>query len=596
MKQVDICMCEPFILPGFLPTLGTPTLKQVLTDAGFTARIFYPSVRLFAENRLQENPLILSAIDNIPLQFSEYLFTDADPDTAARYVLTTLKQEGNQELLQQIQALRQQAFRLLEELADDIADAQPRVLCHSLTFGDYNFAARLFRAVKDRLPDIHILVGGSCCTPEVSRELLTVIPGIDAVVCDETYDATVAAVRDILQGLPPSGPHLTTHTTVAESCGKLRDLNTLPPPDFDDFIQTLDLLKNPTEAVILPYEISRGCWWGEKHPCAMCGYFGNQRCFIIKSPEKAARELQLLKQKYHTAYFRLTDLVQPQRDYLAQLKEHGMEDTFRLFWEMRPNVTESDIALLRSIGLFYAQTGLESLSTQELKYIGKGTTAVNNIAVLRHCATYRIHVVWNFLYGFREDHRSWYEEAMQIMPRLYHLQPPDPREVWLNKCSRLYAETPTNALVPIGDNTFYPNFHTDLTVFFKTPKKPEMTPVYEDLCQQIANWKRAFYAGYALYERPETTGTLTVVREYGSNCQEYPLNEVESALYQYCHTPRSLQNIQQLTEGSGWDASALLARWVQQEIMLFLDGKYLSLATGNSKYRWQKFQVLPNMG
>ena len=174
---------------------------------------------------------------------------------------------------------------------------------------------------------------------------------------------------------------------------KIDFLDGLPCPDFDDFMETLESTGLDKGQVILPYEISRGCWWGEKKPCAMCGYFGNQKCFLIKPAKKVCDELHYLKEKYQVSFFRLTDLVQPQRSYLQQLKELGMDDTFHLFWETRPNLTFEDTALLRSIGLFYAQTGLESLSTGELAYIRKGTTGINNIFVLINFYTFKIHCV-----------------------------------------------------------------------------------------------------------------------------------------------------------------------------------------------------------
>lgn len=592
--SVDVCMCEPFVLPGFLPTLGTPTLKAEFSTHGVSSKVFYPSIRFFARNNLQCSDFVMSAVDNIPLQFSEFLFATDNIEESIDYILETLNRQ-DESLRQVARKLAVNAQDLLKSIADEIADLRPAVLCHSVTFGDYNFAFNLFKEVKSRLPDIKIVVGGSNCTIDFSEKLLDVAPEIDYVVCDETYTTTIQLVQSIINHQETDYPTCTTQKKCAARVNKVVSLEDMPCPDFDDFFETLVAIGHTNYQIILPYEMSRGCWWGEKHPCKMCGYFGNQTCFLIKSPDKVASELNYLKEKYGTSYFRLTDLVQPKREYISQLRDMGLNDTFHLFWEMRPNVSETDIATLRSIGLFYAQAGLESLSSAELKHINKGTTAINNIAVLRHCYTYKIHVVWNYLYGFEDDRAEWYESAIEMMPLLYHLQPPDPREVWINKCSVIYANANRETLRPIGDNIFYTSLTPDFNVFFSAPKNPDLMPVYDKLRMEIGKWKDAFNSGFALYEEMLEDGSMKVIREYGENVTSYNMTPIQAAIYQYCHTPRSKQQLSLVTEGADTDIDALLANWIREGVMVYIDDKYLSLATSASPYRWHRFQVLPNI-
>lgn len=594
LTSVDVCMCEPFVLPGFLPTLGTPTLKAELSAHNISSRVFYPSIRFFSGNSLQCSDFVMSAVDNIPLQFSEFLFATDNIEESIDYILETLSQQ-DERLRQEAKRLMKNAKELLESIADEIANLHPRVLCHSVTFGDYNFAFSLFKAVKLRLPEIKIVVGGSNCTIDFSEKLLNTAPEIDYVICDETYSTTIQLVQAIINQQKPNLPTCTTREARATQYNRIHSLENMPCPDFDDFFDTLSVTGHVSYQIILPYEISRGCWWGEKHPCKMCGYFGNQSCFLIKSADKVVSDLFFLKEKYGTAYFRLTDLVQPKREYISKLRDIGLDDSFNLFWEMRPNVSETDIAMLRSIGLFYAQAGLESLSSSELKYINKGTTAINNIAVLRHCYTYKIQIVWNYLYGFEDDQAEWYEKAIEIMPLLYHLQPPDPRKVWINKCSIMYENANKETLRPIGDNIFYSSLTSDFNVFFVAPQNPELLPIYDKLRKRISVWKNAFTSGYALYEEMLENGEMRVIREYGENLCSYQMTPIHAAVYRYCHTPRSKQQIISVIEGGAIDIDNLLSQWIQQGIMIHLDDKYLSIATSASPYRWHKFQVLPNI-
>ena len=592
----DVCMCEPFVLPGMLPTVGTPTLKAVLQQAGYSAKVFYPSVRFFAASKLQSEDYILAAIDNIPLQFSEFLFTDPNREDALEYVVRSVKGEERLGIADEFRALQKLAGTVLEEIVAEITHMHPKVVCHSFTFGDYNFAFALFRALKQVLPEVKTIVGGSSCTPEFAKSILSLSSEIDYVICDETYGATLDLINSIVRGSTILAPQfIATRLTPALDVRRITSLEDLPCPDFDDFIETLQVTGLNKTHIILPYEISRGCWWGEKKSCAMCGYFGHQKCFIIKSAEKVCKELRFLKERYKVSFFRLTDLVQPQRDYLQQLKRHGLDESFHLFWETRPNLTLEDMALLRSIGLFYAQTGLESLSTAELKYIHKGTTGINNIYVLINFYTFKIHCVWNYLYGFWDDRPEWYLDIIKIIPKLYHLQPPDPREVWINKHSRIYAQTDPSGLEPIGDNVYYGEVSSEFTTFFKSPKRAEMVPIYQKLIEAIQLWKDAFSRNYALYEESASEKELCIVRDYGRR-EVFHYTGIKRLLYAYFYTPHTLKKASTDFGISPEQISVAIKEFLDDQTMIYLDGKYLSLATRSSPYRWIKFNVMPNSG
>lgn len=605
-ERISVVSCEPFILPGLLPTLGTPTLKAELSNYNIVSKIFYPSLHFFAANNIEKNHFVLNAIDNIPLQFSEFLFSSHNVEDSIEYIIHTILPsitvdgvEYNK-TKEQLHMLRKSAQAILQRIVDQIVQINPTVLCHSFTFGDYNFASALLIALKQQLPNLIVIVGGSNCTPEFSKKLLSIIPAIDYVVCDETYDTTIALVKHFVLGTSVPGAtlfHITDKVSTAKSIKKIDSLEMLPCPDFDDFMSEISENKLLVENIILPYEISRGCWWGEKKPCAMCGYFGNQKCFLIKSVEKVNAEMTSLMEKYHVSYFRLTDLVEPHRAYLQELKQTGFGKDVNLFWELRPNLTTSDVSLLRSLGLFYAQVGLESLSTEELRYINKGSTAINNIFCLINFYTYKIHCVWNFLYGFEADQSSWYKDAISIMPFLYHLQPPNPRQVWVNKCSTIYENSDKTKLTPIGNNIYYKELTDDFNVFFKSSPQESMKPIYLELIRAIQIWRDAFSSGYALYEDSDNSNAteLVIVREYESK-QVYRLCGLERLIYYYFYSPHSLHQATMELELSEPILQMILDKFVNDKIMIYLDGKFLSLATRNSQYRWQKFKVLPNNG
>lgn len=595
-KRIDVCVCEPFILPGLFPTLAMPTLVGELVQNEIGVKMFYPSLTFFVENQLHTQETVLKAIENIPLQFAEFLFSDWRRQDVLSYVLKTSGLEKIEDAEAFLRSLAESAEMVQNRIADQIVSLHPQILCHSLTFGDFNFAFSLFRKIKKRLPQIQILVGGSNCVPVFSKELLRTSEDIDYVICDESFDTTVALIKHILRGEPIENgleEHISRKGKIAASTRIMRDMDRMGCPDFSDFLNTVNSLGLPKRQLVLPYEISRGCWWGEKKPCTMCGYFGNQTCFQIKSPDKVIRELRRLSEEFHVSYYRMTDLVEPKREYLMQLQQLGMEKLgLHIIWELRPNLSEKDIRILRKLGLFYAQIGFESLSTGELQNMNKGTTGVNNIYILILLFSYKINCVWNYLYGFPEDERSWYEEAIRIIPSLYHLQPPDPREVWINKYSAMYEKVDPKELSPIGDNLFYNSSATTYNVFYKTEKKEALLPIYSELVNAIRDWRIAFSKGYSLYVESLTEESLVIVKDYDEE-RRYRLTGVGMILYLYCFQPRAMDDIMNETRLPLETIQGQLQSFVEEGLMVYLDKKYLSLATRSTEYRWERFQVLP---
>jgi radical SAM superfamily enzyme YgiQ (UPF0313 family) len=55
------------------------------------------------------------------------------------------------------------------------------------------------------------------------------------------------------------------------------DMNALPGPCFEDYFAQLENAMpswHETMQIWLPYESSRGCWWGARQDCTFCGLNG----------------------------------------------------------------------------------------------------------------------------------------------------------------------------------------------------------------------------------------------------------------------------------------------------------------------------------
>lgn len=592
----DVCLCEPFVLPGILPTLGVATIKAELLDRNIDSVVLYPSMKFFVNNALFSKPTLLSLIEDTPLQLVEYLFVQQkNHDNSMRFILSELASKGlseedREKIRLQLIHLRRQALALIQEITDQLCCLHPRFLCLSTTFGDLNFDLQLTDAVKSRMPDIEIICGGSSCSPEYAQKLLLFSGSIDTVICDETGTVTADYIayknhKDVYV----NDSYIATRLHPAESVYKLQSLDILPCPNFDDFFSQAKRLSLNSEMLTLPYEYARGCWWGEMHPCSMCGFFGTQNHYLTKNAQKAVSEIEFLTKRYNINRIRFTDLVNPRGDHLKELirlREKGI----KMFWELRPDVTAEQLQMLKEIGLESCQIGVESLSTAELKVIRKGTTGIQNIFALRLLSEYKVNAIWNYLYGFPEDQVQWYTEAIRIIPFLYHLQPPMPRKIWINRYSQLFDSKDCSNLCPIGDNNFR---SSELVFFYKAYDCPELRNTYQQLIDSIAEWNDAYNRHYSMLVRI-VDGSFFVEVDRGRGIEKYELRETEAEIYCFFYSPHTMNDILSDDRFRRYDVQEIMDYFISIGIMIHFDGQYLALACFPTKYKWSKHYDLPS--
>jgi len=136
-------------------------------------------------------------------------------------------------------------------------------------------------------------------------------------------------------------------------------------------------------------------------------------------------ELDHAAARYPTHRFAAVDNIMD-TSYLSTLLPALIEDDpgYELFYELKANLTREQVALLRRAGVRLAQPGIESLSTRVLKLMDKGTTALQNVNLLRWATYYDIFLNWNVLYGFPGETPEDYRQVETMIPHLHHLQPP----------------------------------------------------------------------------------------------------------------------------------------------------------------------------
>jgi hypothetical protein len=94
---------------------------------------------------------------------------------------------------------------------------------------------------------------------------------------------------------------------------------------------------------------------------------------------------------------------------------------------MKANVNAADFALMVAAGFVEVQPGIESFSSAALTAMDKGTSASQNAQTLMLGKASGVKVHWNLLYGFPDDDADDYEQMLETISRLTHLDPPATR-------------------------------------------------------------------------------------------------------------------------------------------------------------------------
>lgn len=484
-----------------------------------------------------------------------------------------------------------------------IADGGYDVVGFTSTFEQNVASFGLARHLKRLNPEPVTVFGGANFDGEMGPEYLRVLPFIDHIVIGEgdiifpVLLARLASGRS-LAGLPGVWGRSDGEVTGHGEAPMVTNMNTVPPPDFDDYFSTLKRLgRSAVLGSLLPrllYEASRGCWWGEKHHCTFCGLNRLTMKFRAKEPDRVLAELTSLAGQHRVAVIDAVDNILDM-DYLATLCEQLREAPWdpNIFFELKANLTRAQIRLLSQSGIKRIQPGLESLSSHVLTLMRKGTTMLINTHLLKWAHYYGLSVFWNIITGFPGERDEDYEEQIDLIPSLYHLQPPEAYgPVWLERFSPFYTEDfPLRDVRPREAYEFiYPIPGIDLrkiAYFFDYSADDLASPqVYERLGKAVADWR----ARWAKTPRPvlwyaRGPGWITIEDTRGDVPQRITMRGWRAAAYQYCgdkahSAPRVAEALADLGAGDlgAEDISRFLATCANRRLMVGEQGRYLSLA------------------
>jgi magnesium-protoporphyrin IX monomethyl ester (oxidative) cyclase len=382
--------------------------------------------------------------------FRQEAFPDTEDNSAEYFSRYYVQRTPEQELMRQFVALeRPRLGAYLDTLIDRHALDHADIVGFTSMFAQNVASFAMARRIKARNPRCAIVVGGANCEASMGREIATHVDAVDFAFSGPALESFPEFVRLTLDG-DLDGRHrlggvFSKHNRVRPVAGAVGGANdaedALPevalvgtelgidtevPLDYQGFLTTLD--QNFPGGGIEPallFETSRGCWWGERAHCTFCGLNSDSMGYRSMSPERA---LALIRSMFAYAprvrRLECVDNIMP-RSYLKDVFPHlEAPDGLTIFYEVKADLTEADLAVLSKAGVRSLQPGIEALATSTLKLMKKGTSGLGNVRFLKHCLKHDVYPEWNLLVGFPGEDEQVYAAYERDLPLLAHLPPP----------------------------------------------------------------------------------------------------------------------------------------------------------------------------
>jgi ribosomal peptide maturation radical SAM protein 1 len=299
----------------------------------------------------------------------------------------------------------------------------PIVGCTSF-YDQTNASFALLKQLKRLCAQTITMIGGPNCAGEMAEGIASLDPHaewIDYIFSGESEATFVELLIDLSAERPPSD-----RIIYADLC---QDLDAIPLLQFQEYFNQLDRWLNTPRTQVdnthIVYEMSRGCWWGQKHRCSFCGLNGPSIEFRQKSPENVLGSLKEFRKTYKTNIVLLSDNIMPYKYFdtcIDLLKDIGKD--LQIICSHRSSLSLDQVMKLREAGFLTVEVGIESLSSELLKLMNKGVLARQNIAFLRYVHSVGIEAIWHILWGFPGDTLEMYQEMFELLPSIVHLHPP----------------------------------------------------------------------------------------------------------------------------------------------------------------------------
>ena len=426
-----------------LPSIALTQLKSIL-ESVFGQRVAVEILYMnhdFAKYLGTElYRYLANSMESLNSGLGDWFFREAAfpelPDNSEKYFNRYFPVRSSQMkgLKEQIGEKKRGIDVFLEELISKYALGEIQLAGFTSMFMQNTASFALARKLKQRKSGLITIMGGANCEFPMGGVIAQEIKNIDYVFSGPALKSLPEFVRHCLKGDPSQG--LNIHGIFAHgmplpqfgtpTLGEELSIDTPITLDYEPFVNRIqEYFGNQNIKPVLTVETSRGCWWGERAHCTFCGLNGATMAYRSMKPQSAIELFHsLFKYSGAVPQVKAVDNILP-KSYLSDVLPFlNTPPDMNIFYEVKADLSDQDVAALARARVTDIQPGIEALATKTLKLMKKGTTAFQNIKLLKSCVLHGVDPEWNLLVGFPGESEDIYRRYIELIPLLTHLYPP----------------------------------------------------------------------------------------------------------------------------------------------------------------------------
>jgi ribosomal peptide maturation radical SAM protein 1 len=461
----------------------------------------------------------------------------------------------------------------------------------------------LARRLKECEAKPIVVMGGANCETPMGQVIIKEVTPVDYVFSGPALKSFPDFVQHCLNGeLGRASAIKGVFTkrnyifqTGPEAIGEELSIDVPIELDYRQFVEnvTQNFPDGEIEPILL-FETSRGCWWGERAHCTFCGLNGISMAYRAMSPDLALKQFEsLFEFAPQVSRMEAVDNILPKSYFQEVLPHIKTPENVSLFYEVKADLSESDVQTLAKARVKIIQPGIESLATSTLKLMKKGTSAFRNLALLKFCAMYGIEPAWNLLIGFPGEGADVYRKYLDDLPLLTHLYPPSGvYPVRFDRYSPYFVKAQEYGL------DLHPLDYYSMIYPFSGDALSNLAYYFADFnigaeyAQTVSQWIGKIREKVNLWieswksddEHPVLllykAGDQHMIRDSRSGkLQEYPISAVSARILKLMAETKRIGDVnKEFTNGSSIDAAKEIAILREKGLLFAEENRFMSLA------------------
>jgi ribosomal peptide maturation radical SAM protein 1 len=490
----------------------------------------------------------------------------------------------------------------------------------SICFCQLTSSLYFIRSIKKKTSNLAIVVGGSMFSGDSIKDLFTVFPEIDFVINGEGELPLGSLVRHLSDSADPekiSGiPGIVTSRCFNDKkpviFNQMTDLINLPVPDYDDYFQLMKTAAPENSFFpILPAEASRGCRWRTSNAghsgCAFCNLNRNWQGYRFKGPKQVTAEIDHLTSKYRNLSVAFMDNLMPVKIAMEMFDQlTGLKKDLDLFCELRATTPKQVLEKMGAAGVNNVQIGIEALSSRLLGKLNKGTTAIQNLEIMKHCEALNIVNNANLILNFPGSDVEDINETLHNLEFAAFFRPLKLVHFWLGQGSAVYEDHAAFGVRAVFNHPNYAkifpeDIHRHMT-FMIQGYRGDMgyqKKLWRPVKQKVRAWEKAYAR---IHQTMGDTPILSyrdgkdfmIIRQQrlSKDPITHRLEGLSRKIYLFCGQHRSLKKIFHQFQGLTEDMlMPFLKMMIDKKLMFEENSQYLSLAVPIQSKRTGKVDI-----